>query len=138
MNERSKWAVFAALLAVLGGGVAVVALAGGGGDGGGGGRLTVERWMVPGTQQPELLLSVDRELNVADTADNGRSVGLICSDGEGRRVITAQVEWPFIEEANYPLPHAHHPATDQEIARIAECRLTRTTAALKGRMRLRN
>ena len=137
MNDRSKWALFAALLAVLGGGVAVVALAGGGEDGDGG-RLTVERSTVPGTQQPELLVSVDRKLNVADTATNGRTVGLLCSDGEGRRVIKAQVEWPFLEEPNYPLPHTHQPASDQEIARIAECRVTGTTVRLKGRMRLRN
>jgi hypothetical protein len=137
VNERSKWALFAALLAVLGGGVAVVALAGGGGNGGDGGRLTVTRSMVPGTQQPELLVSVDRKVNVADTADNGRTVGLLCTDAAGRRVIKAQVEWPFLEEPNYPQPHTHQPASDQEIARIAECRVTGTSLVLKGRMRLR-
>ena len=52
--------------------------------------------------------------------------------------MQAHVEWPFIEEPNYPLPHTHQPATDQEIARIAECRVTGTTVPLTGRMRLRN
>lgn len=128
--------MFAALLAVLGGGVAVVALAGGGEDGGDGGRLTVERSVVPGTQQPELLVSVPRKLNVADTAENGRTVGLTCRDSRGRRVISARVTWPFLEEPNYAQPHTHQPASDQELARIAVCRVTGTTVPLEGRMRL--
>jgi len=93
---------------------------------------------VPGTRQPELLVSVARKLNVADTAENGRTVGLTCRDGQGRRVISARVEWPFLEEPNYSLPHAHQPASSQELARIASCRLTGATVALKGRMRLGN
>jgi hypothetical protein len=110
VDDRRKWAVFAVLLGVLALGVGVVALAGGE-DSGDGGRLTVERSFVPGTKQPELLVSVQRKLNVPDTADNGRTVGLICTDGEGRKVM--------------------------EIARIAECRVTGTSVALRGRMRLR-
>lgn len=61
--------MLAALLAVLGGGVAVIALAGGESEGGG--RLTVESAFVPGTKQPELLVSVERSANVAETAKNG-------------------------------------------------------------------
>lgn len=138
MDDRKKWAVFAVLLAVLGGGVAVVALAGGGEAGDGSGQLTVERSVVPGTQQPELLVSVDRKLNVADTAKDGRTVGLECLDGQDRKVLSARVEWPFIEEPNYPLPHTHQPTSSQDLARIASCRVTGTTVALEGRMRLRN
>ena len=137
MEDRSKWAVFAVLLAVLGCGVAVVALAGGSEDEADGGRLTVERSVVPGTRQPELLVSVDRKLNVANTAEDGRSVGLQCVDGQGRNVLSARVEWPFIEEPNYPLPHAHQPASGQDLARIDKCRVTGTTVRLEGRMRLR-
>ena len=33
-------------------------------------------------------------------------------------MIKARVEWPFIEEPDYPLPHTHQPATAKEIARI--------------------
>lgn len=138
MNDRTKWAVFAVLLAVLGGGVAVVALAGGGENSDGGGRLTVERSVVPGTQQPELLVSVDRRLNVADTAKDGRTVGLECLDGQDRKVLSARVEWPFLDEPNYPLPHTHQPASSQDLARIAKCRVTGTTVRLEGRMGLRN
>ena len=137
MEDRSKWAVFAVLLAVLGCGVAVVALAGGG-EGGDGDRLTLERTVVPGTRQPELLVSVNRELNVADTAKDGRTVGLDCRDGDNRVVLNARVEWPFIEEPNYPLPHAHQPVSGGDLDRIATCRVTGTTVALRGRMRLRN
>jgi len=116
----------------------MVALAGGGdGDEGGGGRLTVERSVVPGTQQPELLVSVDKELNVANTANDGRSVGLECVDGQRRKVLSARVEWPFIDEPNYPLPHTHQPVSSQDLARIASCRVTGTTVRLEGRMRLR-
>ena len=93
--------------------------------------------MVPGTQQPELLVSVDSKLNVANTAENGRTVGLECVDGQNRKVLSARVEWPFIEEPNYPLPHTHQPASSQDLARIAECRLTGTTVRLEGRTRLR-
>lgn len=138
MDDRTKWTVFAVLLAVLGAAVAAVALEGGGEDDGGGGRLTVERSMVPGTRQPELLVSVDRELNVAKTAKDGDSVGLRCVDGQGRKVLGARLEWPFIEEPNYPLPHAHQPASSQDLARIDSCRVTGTTVRLKGRLRLRN
>jgi hypothetical protein len=138
VNDRTKWTVFAVLLAVLGCGVAVVALAGGGGDDSGGGRLTVERSVVPGTRQPELLVSVDRDLNVADTAKDGRTVGLRCVDGQNRKVLSARLEWPFIEEPNYPLPHAHQPASGQDLARVDSCRVTGTTVRLEGRMRLRN
>ena len=138
MADRRKWAVFAGLLTVLGGGVAVVALAGGGDDSGDRARLFVERSFVPGTRQPELLVSVDRKLNVADTAVNGRTVELTCHDGQGRRVIKARTEWPLLEEPNYPQPHTHQPASDQELSRIAECRTTGTTVPLAGRMRLRN
>ena len=135
MDERRKWALLAALLAVLGGGVAVVALAGGESEGGG--RLIVERTFVPGTKQPELLVSVERSANVAETAKNGVSVGLICRDGQGRSVLTARVDWPFIEEPGYPRPHQHQPASDKDLKRISSCRLTGTTAPFAGRMRLR-
>ena len=129
--------MFAVLLGVLGLGVAVVALAGGD-DGGDGDRLTVERSFVPGTRQPEVLVSVQRKLNVAETAENGRTVRLICTDDDGRKVIEARSDWPFIEEPNYPLPHTHQPASPKEIARIAKCRVAGTTVELSGRMRLRN
>ena len=129
--------MFAVLLAVLGGTVAVVALAGGDDDGADS-RLTVERAFVPGTRQPELLVSVERKLNVPETANDGRSVRLTCSDGDGATVIRARVDWPFLEEPNYPLPHAHQPASAAEIARIAECRVTGTKVKLSGRMRLRD
>ena len=118
--------------------MAVVALAGGGGDGDSGERLKVERSVVPGTRQPELLVSVDSELNVADTAKDGRTVGLDCRDGGNRRVLSARVEWPFLDEPNYPQPHTHQPASARDLSRIAFCRVTGTTVALKGRMRLRN
>ncbi len=127
--------MLAALLAVLGGGVAVVALAGGEGESGG--RLIVERAFMPGTKQPELLVSVERSANVAETAKNGVSVGLVCRDGQGRSVLTARVDWPFIEEPGYPRPHQHQPASDKDLERIASCRLTGTTAPFAGRMRLR-
>jgi hypothetical protein len=139
VDDRTKWTVFAVLLAVLGGGVAAVALGGGDDDDrAGGGRLTVERAVVPGTRQPELLVSVDKKLNVPDTAKNGRTVGLHCVDGQGRKVLSARVEWPFLDEPNYPLPHAHQPTSSQDLARIASCRVTGTTVRLEGRMRLRN
>ena len=86
MKEPRKWTVFAVLLAALAGAVAVVALAGGG-ESGDRGKLTVERGFVPGTKQPELLVSVERSLNVPTTAKDGRSVGLECLDGEGRMVL---------------------------------------------------
>ena len=123
------------MLAVLAGGVAVVALAGGEGESSG--RLVVERAFVPGTKQPELLVSVERSANVADTAKNGVSVGLICRDGQGRSVLTARVDWPFVEEPGYPRPHQHQPASDKDLDRISSCRLTGTTAPFSGRMRLR-
>jgi hypothetical protein len=138
VGDRSKWAVLAVLLGMFVLVVVVVIVAGGSGSGGDGGRLVVERGFVPGTKQPELLVSVNRDLNVAETAANGRTVGIVCTDSAGRNVIQARTEWPLIEEQGYPLPHAHQPATNQELARIEECRITGATVALRGRLRLRN
>ena len=137
MDDRRKWAVFAVLLAVLGGTVAVVALAGGDDDGADT-RLTVERAFVPGTRQPELLVSVPRKLNVPETANDGRTVRLTCDDDDGATVLRARVDWPFLEEPNYPLPHAHQPASAADLARVSECRVTGASVRLSGRMRLRD
>ncbi len=136
MNDgtRRKWAVFAALLLMLCAGIGVVALAGtSGGDDTG--ELTLERYTVPGGA-PELLVSVDRDVNVPATA-GGTTVGLVCDDGRGARVLHSQVEWPFIEEEGFPRPHVHQAASDTELNRIATCRLTGTSIELEGRLGLR-
>jgi len=137
VEDRSKWAVLAVLLGtfVL---VVVVVMVAGGSGGGDSSRLVVERGFVPGTQQPELLVSVVGGPIVEETAENGRTVGIVCTDSAGRKVIQARTEWPLLEEQGYALPHAHQPATNQELLRISECRITGTTVALSGRMRLRN
>ena len=75
---------------------------------------------------------------MADTAENGRTVGLECVTTAKRMVINARVEWPFIEEPGYPLPHTHQPATAKELASIETCRVTGVNRRLVGRMRLRS
>lgn len=134
-QARAKWTIFVALLVLVLGGVAVIALAGGDDDGG---DLKVERFVVPGSAQPELLISVSRSLNVPQTSKEGSTVRLACSDGRGQRVLGGVIQWPFIEEPGYPLPHYHQPASDAELRRISVCRLTGTTKPLQGRMQLRN
>lgn len=119
---------------MLCGGIGVVALAGGSG-GDETGELKLERYTVPGGA-PELLVSIDPEVNEPATA-RGETVGLECEDGRGARVLRAEVEWPFIEEEGFPLPHIHQPATDRELNRIATCRLTGTSITLEGRLGLR-
>lgn len=134
-SSRTKWTIFGALLLGLLLVVAVIALAGGNDKGG---DLTVERFVIPGSQQAELLISVSRSINVPETAKNGSTVRLRCNDGKGRMVLGGTIEWPFIEEANYPLPHYHQPAAEADLRKIAVCRVTGTTKPLEGRMQLRN
>ena len=115
----------------------MVALAGGD-DEDRDGRLTVERSLVPGTQQPELLVSVDRKLNVAGTAKNGRTVGLRCVDAQKPQGVRRPGGLAVPRGTELPAPPHASAASGQDLARIASCRLTGTTVALTGRMRLRN
>ena len=100
--------------------------------------MKVERFVVPGSRQAELLVSVSRKLNVPETANGRATVRLRCDDGKGRRVLGGRIEWPFIEEPSYPLPHFHQPASEDDLRKIAVCRVTGTTEPLEGRMQLRN
>jgi hypothetical protein len=121
------------LLALLGAGVLVVVLAGGSG---GEGRLVLERFTPPEGGRTELLVSVPREINNPSVARRA-TVVLECTDAEGKRVLRTRQTWPFIEEEGYPLPHAHQPATEGQLRRIARCRVLGTSEKLEGELGLR-
>jgi hypothetical protein len=131
-GARGKWVTFGVLVALLGVVVLVVALAGGRGSGG---RLVLERMQAAGGGS-ELLASVPREVNEPSVA-RGKSVVLECTDADGKRVLRNRQPWPFIEEEGYPLPHAHQPATENQLRRIARCRVLGTSEKLEGELSLR-
>jgi hypothetical protein len=134
-DSRGKWAVFAAILAVLVVGILLVAVLGGGSSDEEY-ALKVERMPgAPGTE--ELVVSVPDAVNAARVARDKPTVGLVCFDGRHRVVLRKRHPWPFVDEPGYALPHIHEPASPQVLRVIASCKLTGTTIPLEGELGLR-
>lgn len=138
-NPRALLAVIV-LLAVLAA-VAVAVFVGGGSEGGSEGRLrtvgselTLERFVVPTTGQPELLVSLpDRRLNAPQTTGGETSVLLRCFDRSGALKIRQQTAWPLLEEVGYP-PHIHQLARPDVLDVVRACRLTGPGIDFGGRV----
>jgi hypothetical protein len=94
--------------------------------------LIVERWIgVEGT--PELLISLgDETLNTLETTNGQRVVRLECVGRDGRLVIDATKKWPFVDEPGYEYPHAHQPATREELLEADRCSVGETDATLEA------
>ncbi len=98
-------------------------------------NLTVERW-TNDKGAPELLVSLpSKELNTLAGTRGKRSVRLECTGRDGQRVIVARQKWPFIREKGYEYPHAHQPATSDQVRRAEKCRLRGHRRSLKASVR---
>jgi len=123
------------------GGVVVAVFVGGGSEGDSQrplptvrSELTLERFVVPTTGQPELLVSLpDRRLNSPETTGGEPSVLLRCVDRSGALKIREQTAWPLLEEAGYP-PHIHQLARPDVLDVVRGCRLTGPGIAFAGRV----
>ena len=98
-------------------------------------NLTVERW-TNDKGGPELLVSLpSKELNTLAGTRGKRSVRLECTGRDGQRVIVARQKWPFVRERGYEYPHAHQPATSDQVRRAEKCRLRGHRRSLKASVR---
>jgi hypothetical protein len=95
-------------------------------------KLVLQRAQSAGTGNPELLVSVERSINVAQTAGGSARVGLECRDQKGDVALRAEHPWPFIDDGSTPLPHVHQPASTRELDQIRSCRITGTEVRLEA------
>jgi hypothetical protein len=107
--------------------------------GGDAGSLMVERATGP-SGAPELLISLaDEDLNTLEATDGERAVRVECLGRDGEMVLDSQHRWPFVTERDYDVPHAHQPATAEELRQADHCRLRGTRdhleADVEGRLR---
>jgi hypothetical protein len=94
--------------------------------------LIVER-AIGLTGAPELLVSLgDHALNKLETTNGERVVRVKCVDRDGRLVLDADQTWPLIDEPGYADPHAHQPASREQLQRADRCRLQGTRMALEA------
>jgi hypothetical protein len=129
---RRKWKLFATLLLVLGAGSGALALLGGDGKGADH-ELTLE--LGPGAGgRAELLVSIPAAANAPSVSDGRPTVGLECRDARKRLVLESRLEWPFMEEAGFELPHRHQSIPAERAGAIASCRLTGTTLGFSGEL----
>jgi hypothetical protein len=85
------------------------------------------------TGAPELLLSLaDKELNTLETTNGTRAVRVECVGREGHVVLRAGHRWPFISERGFEYPHAHQPASAEQLQRADRCRLRGTRVRLEA------
>ena len=110
--------------------VAWTASAGGDDD-----QLTVERaFGVDG--KPELLVSLgDDELNTPAMANGKKVVRVECLGRDGKLVVASPHRWPFLEEEGFDDPHAHQPATRDDVQRADRCRLRGTREVLEAEVK---
>ena len=128
-----KWVTFAVLLVVLLGGSALIALVGSGG--GDSGTVKVEQAPTP-EGGVEVLVTVPDDLNVLETTNDKAVVDLVCTDDAGGTVIRARQTWPFLRDGNPPAPHAHQPASPEELKTISRCKIVGTEPELSAELGL--
>jgi hypothetical protein len=82
---------------------------------------------------PELLVSLgDDDLNTLESTGGKKAVGLECVGREGRVVFAAEQPWPFVDEPGYDYPHAHQPASREQLQRADRCSLQGTRKRLEA------
>jgi hypothetical protein len=107
----------------------------GGARQGEGQTLIVERALNP-AGAPELIVSLaDNALNRLETTDGRRAVRLQCFRRDGRAVLDRPHRWPFVVEVGFDGPHAHQPASADQLRAVASCRLRGTSLPLEGDVR---
>ena len=98
-------------------------------------NLTVDRW-TNDKGAPELLVSLpSEELNTLASTQGKRSVRLECTGRDGQRVLVARQKWPFIRERGYEYPHAHQPATSDQVRRAEKCSIQGHRRSLRAKVR---
>jgi len=128
-----KWVTFAVLLVLLLAGSALIVLLGSGG--GDDGTLKVEQAPTP-EGGIEVLVTVPDDLNVLETTGGKPVVDLVCTDDAGGTVIRARQTWPLARDGDPPAPHAHQPASPDELKSIARCKLVGTKPELSAELGL--
>jgi hypothetical protein len=95
--------------------------------------LMVERVATGLSGGPELLVSLgEDDLNTLRTTNGKKVVRVECVGREGEVVLAARHKWPFVDEAGYDYPHAHQPASRDDLRRADRCRLRGTTHRLEA------
>jgi hypothetical protein len=91
-----------------------------------------ERWTNDGGA-PELIIWLgEKDLNTLETTDGKRTVQVECVGRDGQVVLDAEQTWPFVDnEAGYDAPHAHQPASREQLQRADRCRLLGTRVQLE-------
>jgi hypothetical protein len=85
---------------------------------------------------PEVLMSLtDDELNTLSSTNGRRIVRVQCLAADGEVVVDGQQPWPFVEERGFDAPHAHQPASRDELARTERCRVLGTRDPLEAEIR---
>ena len=132
-----KWVTFAVLLVLLLAGSILIALLGsvGGDDDDDDGTLKVEQAPTP-EGGIEVLVTVPDDLNVLETTSGKALVDLVCTDDAGGTVIRARQMWPLARDGDPPLPHAHQPASPDELKSIARCKIVGTEPELSAELGL--
>jgi hypothetical protein len=94
--------------------------------------LVVERW-TNDAGAPELIIWLgEKDLNTLETTDGKRTVQVECVGRDGQVVLDAEQTWPFVDnEAGYDAPHAHQPASREQLQRADRCRLLGTRVQLE-------
>jgi hypothetical protein len=94
--------------------------------------LIVER-ATGRTGAPEFLVSLaDEDTNRLATNNGKRTVRVECRGREGQVVLDAKQKWPFIDEPGYDYPHAHQPASREQLQQADRCRLRGTRIPLEA------
>jgi hypothetical protein len=88
--------------------------------------LIVERGVAL-NGDPELVLSIAGEVNVASGASNVR---VECTDANGKVIVQGTQPWPFLEEPGYPHPHVHQTDSAEKIEGARRCRILGTNTRL--------
>jgi hypothetical protein len=85
--------------------------------------LLVDRW-TNDKGSPELLISLtEDDANTLRATNGKRSVRVECTGRDGEPVLRARQKWPFILEKGYEYPHAHQPASAEQVRRAENCRV---------------
>jgi hypothetical protein len=93
--------------------------------------LIVER-STNNNGSPELIVSLEEDLNTLQTTNGRRAVSLECLDRDGEVILEAEQRWPFrTREKGYAYPHTHQRTTQGQRQRADRCRLKGTRVPLE-------
>lgn len=99
--------------------------------------LTVETIAAPPGGFPEIVVSLPSDdLNVPETVDGARSVGLECIDTSGEVEFRVEHLFPFTDTDDGTVPpHVHQQVSPGQLEAVERCRLEGTTVELEGELR---